>query len=113
MSRTAQTQSEIIYSAIWLRDVEHAKYAYLYNQTQSKFFQKFEDCKRHGLSLIQLNIFKTICNQYRFDAVFMQTQLKAIVSPFKGLRIEEFMKIHGSMPDQVQIRSFLTVGGPQ
>ena len=43
----------------------------------------------------------------------MQTQLKAIVSPFKGLRIEEFMKIHGSMPDQVQIRSFLTVGGPQ
>ena len=42
----------------------------------------------------------------------MQTQLKAIVSPFKGLRIEEFMKIHGSMPDQVQIRSFLTVGGP-
>ena len=41
----------------------------------------------------------------------MQTQLKAIVSPFKGLRIEEFMKIHGSMPDQVQIRSFLTVAG--
>ena len=22
------------------------------------------------------------------------------------------MKIHGSMPDQVQIRSFLTIGGP-
>ena len=42
----------------------------------------------------------------------MQKQLKAIVSPFKGLRIEEFMKIHGGMPDQVQIRSFLTVGGP-
>ena len=42
----------------------------------------------------------------------MQRNLKAIVSPFKGLRIEEFMKIHGSMPDQVQIRSFLTVGGP-
>ena len=41
----------------------------------------------------------------------MQTQLKAIVSPFKGLRIEEFMKIHGSMPDQVQIRSFITVAG--
>ena len=38
MSRTVQTQSEIIYSAIWLRNVEHAKYAYLYNQTQSKFF---------------------------------------------------------------------------
>ena len=31
MSRTIQTQSEIIYSAIWLRNVEHAKYAYLYN----------------------------------------------------------------------------------
>ena len=31
MSRTVQTQSEIIYSAIWLRNVEHAKYAYLYN----------------------------------------------------------------------------------
>jgi len=44
--------------------------------------------------------------------VFIQRQLKAIVSPFKGLRIEEFMKIHGSMPDQVQIRSFITVGGP-
>lgn len=42
----------------------------------------------------------------------MQKQLKAIVSPFRGLRIEEFMKIHGSMPDQVQIRSFMTVGGP-
>ena len=42
----------------------------------------------------------------------MQKQLKAIVSPFKGLRIEEFMKIHGSMPDQVQIKSFMTVGGP-
>ena len=44
--------------------------------------------------------------------MFIQRQLKAIVSPFKGLRIEEFMKIHGSMPDQVQIRSFITVGGP-
>jgi len=42
----------------------------------------------------------------------MQKQLKAIVSPFRGLRIEEFMKIHGSMPDQVQIKSFMTVGGP-
>lgn len=112
MSRSVQTHTEILYSAIWLRNKEHLKYAYLYNQTQSKFFQKFEDCKRHGLSLIQLNIFKTICNQYRFDAVFIQRQLKAIVSPFKGLRIEEFMKIHGSMPDQVQIRSFITVGGP-
>lgn len=112
MSRTVQTQSEILYSVIWLRNKEHLKYAYLYNQIQSKFFQKFEDCKRHGLSLTQLNIFKTICNQYRFDAVFIQKQLKAIVSPFKGLRIEEFMKIHGSMPDQVQIRSFITIGGP-
>jgi len=39
--------------------------------------------------------------------------MKAIVSPFKGLRIEDFMKIHGSMPDMVQIRSFLTVGAPE
>jgi len=38
--------------------------------------------------------------------------MKAIVSPFKGLRIEDFMKIHGNMPDSVQIRSFLTVVGP-
>ena len=33
MSRTVQTHSEIVYSAIWLKNVEHAKYAYLYNQT--------------------------------------------------------------------------------
>lgn len=39
--------------------------------------------------------------------------MKSIVSPFKGLRIEDFMKIHGSMPDCVQIRSFLTVNGPE
>ena len=31
MSRTVQMQSEIVYSAIWLKNVEHAKYAYLYN----------------------------------------------------------------------------------
>lgn len=43
--------------------------------------------------------------------MFIQRTVRAIVSPFKGLRIEEFMKIHGSMPDQIQIRSFLTVSG--
>jgi hypothetical protein len=31
MSRSVQTQSEILYSAIWLKNVEHVKYAYLYN----------------------------------------------------------------------------------
>ena len=31
MSRSVQMQSEIVYSAIWLRNVEQAKYAYLYN----------------------------------------------------------------------------------
>ena len=63
--------SETVYSAIWLKNVENCKYAYLYNQTQAKFFQKFEDCKRHGLGLIQLNIFATIENVHRYDAVFM------------------------------------------
>lgn len=33
MSKSVQVQSEIVYSAVWHKNVEHAKYAYLYNQT--------------------------------------------------------------------------------
>ena len=33
MSKTVQTHSEIQYSAIWVKNIEHVKYAYLYNQT--------------------------------------------------------------------------------
>ena len=31
MSRSVQTHTEILYSAIWLRNKEQLKYAYLYN----------------------------------------------------------------------------------
>ena len=58
---------------------------------------------------MQFNVFNTLCNQYRFDAVFIQKPIKAIISPFKGCKIEEFMEIHGNMLEQVQISSFLTI----
>ena len=64
------------------------------------------------MALIQLNVFNTLCNQYRFDAVFIQKPLKAVVSPFKGVKPEDFMKMHKNMIDSAtmpNLKSFITI----
>ena len=52
-----------------------------------------------------------MCNQYRFDAVFIQKPLKAIVSQFKGMKPEEFMKLHKNIIENSSsavLSSFIT-----
>lgn len=83
---------EIRYACIWVKNNLFRKYAFIYNQPHPKFFHKFEESKRNGLGIQSLNVYKTGSQQYRFNAVFVQSNSRCIISPFKGLSVDEFMR---------------------
>lgn len=67
---------------------------------------KFDECRRLGMALNSLNALQTTNGQFKFSAVFVQSSFRCVVSPHKGLSVEEFMRGFLQMQSQFQVRNF-------
>lgn len=106
-------ESEVRFSAIWVKNHGAKKYSFIYNQPHPKFFHKFEECKRNGMTIQSLNVFQTrSSNQFRFSAVFLQSSIRCIISPFKGLNVDEFMRGFLQMQTSFAIKGFCSFNVP-
>jgi hypothetical protein len=54
-----EVESDLRFSAIWVKNIGAKKYSFIYNQPHPKLLHKFDESRRQGMVLNSLNVLAT------------------------------------------------------
>jgi hypothetical protein len=92
VANKVEQESDLRFSAIWVKNTGGKKFSFIYNQPHPKFLHKFDECRRNGMGINSLNIMQTANGQFKFSAVFVMMSFKCVIAPYKGLAADDFMR---------------------